>query len=116
MIERQPVMQFFGDQEHRFHLSPDMVMELERRTGSGIGAIYRRFIAADFGFADLVEVIRLGLIGGGMEPKEAASLVTTYAERVAVAGLYAIALPVIDALMSGAVQPVAKSPRRRNRA
>lgn len=111
MSERKPVRQFFGDAEYDFHLPPDLVIELERKTGFGIGAIFRRFLASDFGFSDLTEVLRLGLIGGGMDAKEAATLVSTYAERMGVLDLYYSALPVLDALMT--VQPVAKSRSKR---
>ncbi|MBX5149564.1 gene transfer agent family protein [Rhizobium lentis] len=111
---RKPFTQFFGEADHSFHLEPSLVLELERRLGSGIGAIYRRFISADFGFADLTQVIRLGLIGGGMEPKNAAELVEVYGARMSVSELYMVALPVMEALMTGdALQRVAKSPRKR---
>lgn len=114
MIERAPVKQFFGDAEYEFHLSPELVMELERKTGSGIGAIYRRFLTSEFGFSDLTEIIRLGLIGADTKPADAAALVTTYAARMGVADLYLVALPIMDALMTGtAVQPVAKTRRKR---
>lgn len=101
MNDRQPVKQFFGDAEHEFHLPPDLVVELERKLGSGIGAIYRRFLNSEFGFSDLTEVLRLGLVGGGADPKDAAMLVTTYASRMTVMKLYMSALPVLDELMSG---------------
>ncbi len=115
MSERKPVSQFFGDAEYTFHLLPDLVIELERKLGSGIGAIYRRFATSDFGFADLTEVLRLGLIGGGTLPQDAANLVTTYAARMSVMELHFAAMPVLDALMSGPVQRVA-NPRRRKAA
>ncbi|KQS64526.1 hypothetical protein ASG39_11260 [Rhizobium sp. Leaf371] len=91
--------QFFGDAEHAFRLDPGMTLELERIVGSGIGAISRRFFAGDFSFSELTETLRLGLVGGGMDPKEAAALVITYADRMAVTDLYAKALPVIEKLM-----------------
>lgn len=103
-----PHRQFFGDAERDLRLSPDLVLELERKTGSGIGGLSRRFFAGDFSFTELTEVIRLGLIGGGTEPEEAAALVKTYGERMPITGLYAVALPVIEALMFGQVQPAAK--------
>ncbi|WP_242217253.1 gene transfer agent family protein [Shinella zoogloeoides] len=113
MSEREPIRQFFGDAEYAFHLPPELVIELERKTAHGIGGLFRRFLASDFGFSDLTEVLRLGLVGGGMDPKEASALVATYAAILPVTRLYLTAMPVLDALMSGTVQPVAKRPRRR---
>ncbi|MEW4400532.1 gene transfer agent family protein [Agrobacterium tumefaciens] len=105
--------QFFGDQERSFHLAPDLVLELERKVGAGIGGLSRRFFAGDFRFIELTEVIRLGLIGGGTEPSDAAQLVTTYSARMSITALYAVALPVVEALMFGRVQSIAQySPRK----
>lgn len=93
--------QFFGDAEYDFRLTPDLVLELERKTASGIGGLSRRFYASDFRFSELTEVIRLGLIGGGMDSEEADALVKTYAARMSVTELYGKALPIIDVLMFG---------------
>ncbi|WP_276118394.1 gene transfer agent family protein [Pararhizobium qamdonense] len=93
--------QFLGDAEYGFRLSPELILELERKTGTGIGSISKRFFAGEFGFLELTETIRLGLIGGGTDPQEAAALVTTYSARMSVTDLYTVALPVMDALMFG---------------
>lgn len=108
MNEREPIRQFFGDREHDFLLSPDLVTELERVCQTGIGSLSRRFFSGDFSFRELTEVIRLGLIGGNCDPKDAAELVTVYSARLSVTQLYATALPVIENLMFGQVQPAAK--------
>ncbi|MDZ7874892.1 MAG: gene transfer agent family protein [Rhizobium sp.] len=42
-----------------------MILELERKTGVGIAALYARFMRQEFHFADMTEIIRTGLIGGG---------------------------------------------------
>lgn len=91
------VKQFFGDAEHVFKLDPGMIVELERKAGSGIGAIVKRFLATEFTHADLTETLRLGLVGGGMDPQDAAALVDLYAERLSITHLYETALPVIEA-------------------
>lgn len=57
--------QFFGDADRDFRLTPPLILELERVTGSGIGGLSRRFFAGDFRHQELLEVIRLGLVGGG---------------------------------------------------
>ncbi|TCP90934.1 tail tube GTA-gp10-like protein [Rhizobium sp. PP-CC-2G-626] len=101
-------VQFFGDKEHAFLLDPGMILELERLTRSGIGAISRRFFAGDFSYPELTETIRLALIGGGMDPEDAATLVSVYAERLSVTDLYGKALPIIENLMFGSVQSIAQ--------
>ena len=104
------VRQFFGDSEQAFKLTPDLVMELERTCHAGIGGLSRRLFAGDFSYRELTETIRLGLIGGGTDPEDAAALVSTYGSRMAVTELYAVVLPVVEALMFGASQ-TAPQPR-----
>lgn len=70
---------FFGDGPRSFRLTDSMVIELERLTETGIGSLFLRLTRNDFRLPDLIEVIRLGLIGGGTSPEEAARLVDTYA-------------------------------------
>ena len=66
------VTSFLGDRDRAFDLIPQ-VIELERVTGTGIGALIRRVIAGDFHATDMPEIVRLGLIGGGEKPKEGGS-------------------------------------------
>lgn len=96
--------QFFGDAERDFRLNADLVTELERKTGAGIGGLSRRMFSGDFKHQELLEVVRLGLIGGGESPQTAASLVTVYAAPLPIMELYALALPIIETLMFGKVQ------------
>lgn len=92
---------FFGDGDRTFRLTPPLILELERVTNAGIGGLSRRFFSGDFKHQELVEVVRLGLIGGGESPQSAASLVTTYAMPLPVMELYALALPVVEVCMFG---------------
>ncbi|MEX0404044.1 gene transfer agent family protein [Aquibium sp. LZ166] len=96
--------QFFGDAERDFRLNADLVTELERKTGAGIGGLSRRMFAGEFAHHELLEVVRLGLIGGGESPAVSASLVAVYAAPLPVMELYALALPVIETVMFGSVQ------------
>lgn len=91
------VTRFFGDAEYPFALPDDMIAELERKTGVGIGALYMRAVKMAFNLADLSETIRLGLIGGGMAPQDAKALTDTYAKNSPIDTLYALALDVLDA-------------------
>ncbi|WP_105385155.1 gene transfer agent family protein [Neorhizobium alkalisoli] len=71
---------FFGDGEKVFAFpSRELIEELERKTGQGVGALFRRFRQSDYSFSDVTEIIRLGLIGGGTAPAEADRLVSVYA-------------------------------------
>lgn len=93
---------FFGDRERRFALTDAMCAELEALTETGIGAIYLRTVAGAFRVQDVPEVIRLGLIGGGATPQEAARLVDTYARNRPMAETYPLALDILEARWNGA--------------
>ena len=93
---------FFGDRERPFTLTDDMVTELEASTGTGIGTLFQRLTAHAFKLADLAEVIRLGLIGGGTDPEEAARLVNSYARNRPVAEVLPLATAILAARWLGA--------------
>lgn len=95
---------FFGDGEYTFALTDDMITELERLADLGIGAIYLRAVNAQFRLADLIGIIRLGLIGGGTAPKRAAELTDTYARNTPIDDLYPLALDVLDARWGGGAE------------
>lgn len=92
---------FFGDGEKTFALTTEMILELERTTGSGIMALHARFRAGIAYFSDLVEVIRTGLIGGGMSPEDAHKLTGIYGRSMQVQDLYHLAFDVLDARYVG---------------
>ena len=92
---------FFGDAEHAFILTDDMILELERITGSGVGALFLRLVGSQFHLGDLTAIIRLGLIGGGMNPQRAQELVTTYAVNAPLDQTFPLALDIITARWSG---------------
>jgi hypothetical protein len=96
---------FFGDGDHVFALTDPMLIEIERLTGQGIGAIYQRAVAMAFSASDLVEIIRLGLIGGGMAPQQAMTLTDTYARNRPLAETYPLALDILDARWNGTTAP-----------
>ena len=92
---------FFGDAEHVFALTDAMIIELERVTETGIGALYLRVTRANFTLADLGHVIRLGLIGGGLKPERAHALCAAYAADRPLEEIYPLALNILDARWSG---------------
>lgn len=99
---------FFGDSQRDFCLSADLVPELERRTGAGIGLLFKRLVASEFHQLDVVEVIRLGLVGGGTDPQEAQALIEAYVSRRPLAESYALAVEILNALWFG---PEAQAPQ-----
>ena len=90
---------FFGDRERGFSLTPHLIPELERLTGKGIGAIVEGIRRASFG--ELVNTVRLGLIGGGTGPEEAQSLVQTYVNAHPLGEVHLLALNILTDLWAG---------------
>lgn len=95
---------FFGDGEKTFALPADQILELERKTGTGIGTIYSRTMTGQFQFGEIMEVIRLGLIGGGTSPKEAQALVDAYARPTPIIEAFQLAADILEARWSGKVE------------
>ncbi|CDX21969.1 conserved hypothetical protein [Mesorhizobium sp. ORS 3324] len=98
---------FFGDGERAFALTHELIVELERKTGAGIGALCMRVPEGHFRHAELVEIVRLSLIGGGTSPKEAAALADTYAAKRPLNESFPIAIAVLQTVWSGAPTPEA---------
>lgn len=93
---------FFGDGEKLFAFpTRELIEELERKTGHGIGALFRRFRTNDYAFSEIIQVLRLGLIGGGTVPPEADQLVAIYGVGRPLAETFAVADGVITALFFG---------------
>ncbi|WP_320202375.1 gene transfer agent family protein [Agrobacterium rosae] len=92
---------YFGDGEKTFALTTEMIHELERTTGIGIAALYARFMRQDFHFADMIEIIRTGLIGGGTSPLEAQTLIDTYAKPRPIMEVFPLAFYILDARWNG---------------
>lgn len=100
---------FFGDGEEReFVLTVPMVVELERKSGVGIGALCQRLFQNQFSHADISETIRLALIGGGTSPKEADALIAAYATNRPLMETYPLAVSILEALMFGSAKPKEK--------
>lgn len=93
---------FFGDGEKTFALPFPLIEELQRKTGVGIGVLFQRVRALAFNAADLSEVIRLGLIGGGMKPEEALTMVQTYVEARPLGESLPVAMGILSAAWFGA--------------
>ncbi|MBX4874428.1 gene transfer agent family protein [Rhizobium bangladeshense] len=93
---------FFGDSQKAFAFpTRELIEELERKTGHGVGALFRRFRTSEYSLSDVLQVIRLGLVGGGTSPAEADQLVSIYGVGRPLAEIFAVADGVITALFFG---------------
>ena len=72
----------FGDEERLFRLGIDQILSLEEKRDCGVAVLYGRLMEQAWALPDITEIIRLGLIGGGMEIRAAKALV----ERCCVPG------------------------------
>lgn len=70
-----------GDGEHLCKLTLKAIAELQEKCDAGIGAIYMRVWKGEFFAEDLVETVRLGLIGGGMSGVDAKKLIDRYCDK-----------------------------------
>ena len=94
---------FLGDAKHPFQLTAPMIIELERLTGSGIGTIAKRMFTQDYRLTEVTETIRLGLIGGGMDPKRAKEMIEAYVDNRPIGDSINVALTVMNATFFGEV-------------
>jgi hypothetical protein len=69
----------FGDGTYLFRLPLKQIAELQDKCNAGIQEIFGRIIQGKARIEDLTETLRLGLIGGGMEPVQARRLIERYA-------------------------------------
>jgi len=69
----------WGDGEHTFRLRIGELRELEQKREAGSYEVYQRLASGTWRVDDIREVLRLGLIGGGMQASLALGLVAKYA-------------------------------------
>lgn len=70
----------FADDTYTFRLAWKQLIELQEKRDAGPIEIMSRLQSGMWLVQDISEVIRIGLIGGGMEPKKALKLVREYVE------------------------------------
>ena len=90
---------FFGDNEHTFRLTSQLITELERITAAGIGSLSKRLFAGEWRANEVIQIVRLSLIGGGLDPQEAQALVDAYS--IPLIPLWGIALSVLEKTLTG---------------
>lgn len=100
---------FYGDGEKTFAFpTRELIEELERVTGHGVGSLLYRLENAQFTFVETLHVIRLGLIGGGTVPREADRLVAVYGVARPWRESHLIALGIMNALFYGSPESEAQ--------
>lgn len=70
----------WADGTYVFRLAWGQLLELQEKCDAGPYVILQRLHGGEWRVQEVSNVIRLGLIGGGLEPKEALRLVRTYVE------------------------------------
>lgn len=72
----------WGDAAHSFNIAKiKLALELEEKCGVGVAELFQRMRDNRWRLNDVREVLRLGLIGGGMEPLPALKLVERYCDE-----------------------------------
>ncbi len=92
----------WADGEYTFRLPIAQVEELQEKTGCGPYFLFNRIAEGQWRIADLRETIRLGLIGGGLEPIKARTLVLRYVDDRPYAESIKPAQAILGAALIGA--------------
>lgn len=78
-----------------------LILDLEEKCGAGIAAIMGRLGDGSWRLNDIRETIRLGLIGGGMDPVKAMAAVRNHVDDEPLASSVLLAYQIIAAVMVG---------------
>jgi len=90
----------WGDGEHVFRLAFAQLLELQEKTDAGPLELFQRIGGGRWRVMDLRETIRLGLIGGGMDPAKAIVLVRRYVEQRPLSESVPVALEILTAAIA----------------
>lgn len=92
----------WADGSHVFNVAKiTQALELEQKCGVGVAEIYNRLHTGRWWINDVRETLRLGLIGGGMDPVKALVLIRRYVDDRPWTESVAPALAVIMVAMVG---------------
>lgn len=78
-----------------------LILELEEKCDAGIAAVMKRLVDNVWKLHDVREPIRLGLIGGGMEPEKAMAAVKRHVDDTPLTSSVLLAYQIIAAVMVG---------------
>ena len=100
----------WGDGDHRFRLAIGQLRELQEKCAAGPMEVLDRLATRRWRVDDVRETIRLGLIGGGLEPIKALPLVKHYIdERPIMESVPAAQAVLIAALIGVEEDPAGKA-------
>ena len=68
----------FADGDYSFRLAWGELVELQEKCDAGPYVVLQRLLGVEWRMEDIVEVVRIGLIGGGLEPAKALTLTKRY--------------------------------------
>lgn len=71
----------WADGTHDFRLAWRQLVELQEKCDAGPNVVLQRLYDGTWKVQDILETIRVGLIGGGMKPADALRLVRIYVEE-----------------------------------
>jgi hypothetical protein len=92
----------WADGEYSFRLGIKEIEELQEKTGCGPFFLLNRLVDGSWKVQDIRETIRLGLIGGGMEPVKALPLVRNYVDGRPLLESVKFAQLILSAALAGA--------------
>lgn len=95
----------FGDGTYRFGLRWQDVIELQQACGNVGPLVILQRLTGPWQMEDIREVIRLALIGGGMEPVKALRLTKTYVENRPALENLSLAYRVLATFINGPLPP-----------
>ncbi len=81
--------------EHEFKLTIEHLRALQQHCNAGPGFVYTRLTTGAWMVDDIIQPIRLGLEGGGMDKREATELVAKYVEEAPLTRLILTAVTII---------------------
>lgn len=91
----------FGDKAYDFRLGIAELVEHDRLCDAGPEFVLEAIWAGSWRIPYIRETIRLGLIGGGMDPMQALVMTDAYAGPGALFGLKALASNILSAAIMG---------------
>lgn len=90
----------WGDDEYVFRLALAQLLALQEKTEAGPLELFQRIGTGRWKVQDLRETIRLGLIGGGLEPAKATVLTRRYVDERPLLESVPVALEILTAALA----------------
>jgi Phage tail tube protein, GTA-gp10 len=101
----------FGGDERDFLMAWGELIELQEARDAGPSWVLQRLVSGQWLMQDISDIIRLGLIGGGMLPSAAKKLTQQFVEQrpqdiAGVDGILILAIKILSAALYGAPDEV----------